>query len=87
LEKSPTLKYFGDDVRVKLDKAHMDMYDDESSLTVASVLFKFGKFLIVEFLPNHRRLYVDKSYRVERLFAEGYLNSIEVKSIIDDLIV
>jgi hypothetical protein len=61
------------------------MYDDTSSLTVATVIFSFGKFLIVEFLPNHRRLYVDESYRVERLFSEGYLNTIEVKSIIDDL--
>jgi hypothetical protein len=87
LEKSPTLKYFGDNVEIKLDKAHMDIFDDTSSLTVATVLFHFGKFLIVEFLPNHRRLYVDKSYRVERLFSEGYLNTIEVESIIDDLIV
>jgi hypothetical protein len=87
LEKSPTLKYFGDAVEVKLDKTHMDIFDDTSSLIVATVLFSFKKFLIVEFLPNHRRLYVDKSYRVERLFSEGYLNTIEVESIIDDLIV
>jgi hypothetical protein len=47
LGKSPTLKYFGDNVEIKLDKAHMDIFDDTSSLTVAAVLFHFGKFLIV----------------------------------------
>jgi hypothetical protein len=85
IEKSPSLKYDGDNVTAVLDKTNMIIDSDDSSIAMVTIKFKFDKFLIVEFLPNHRKLFIHKNYRIEDLFADGYLKMIDVKSVINDL--
>ena len=81
VKKNPTLKYFGDNC---VTNVTVDMIIDET-ICAATAHIKFGDFLLIEYLPNHRKMYTHNNIQIGELFRNGRLSNIKMKSILKDV--
>jgi hypothetical protein len=58
------------------------MTDENNSVRVAMIKFKIKSFVIIEFLDNHRKIYLKSGVKVEDLYRNNMLDNISMKSVL-----
>ena len=79
---SPTIKFAGPGVQASIDENEILMSDENNSVRVAMIKFKIKSFVIIEFLDNHRKIYLKSGVKVEDLYRNNMLDNISMKSVL-----
>ena len=81
IKQNPTIQYYGNITRCMINRDPNIIYKN-GSIMVADCMIEFSKYILIEFLPNHRKLYINKQYNLVDLYKQGEFDHISLQSIL-----